>query len=303
MNYVRSVVEKLGIEVVSERENGEAMARCPFHADLRASFSINMNTGLWNCFAGCGGGTVQSLLSKMGRSYMHVDVTRQHEFSSALSARKKDCRPIEMKDISGYPLALDNVFLQRRGLDNTDVTYWGLRDTGLGILIPIFNIKDVLVGSAVRMKVEDKGHKYSYNLGFKRNQVLFGIHKLRLSYKAIVVEGLFDAIVMHKHGHRDTVALLGTSMSESQVEILLNLGISEIILLLDNDRAGIEATSSIADRLIHHFSVRVPDYGIYKSGDPADMTEKESDSMIASSRSYLKCKLEGGITVCDPVIS
>lgn len=31
--------------------NGNALARCPFHEDKRASFSLNLRTGLWHCFA------------------------------------------------------------------------------------------------------------------------------------------------------------------------------------------------------------------------------------------------------------
>ena len=31
---------------------------CPFHDDHRASFSVNPEENYWNCFAGCGGGSV-----------------------------------------------------------------------------------------------------------------------------------------------------------------------------------------------------------------------------------------------------
>lgn len=35
--------------------NGQAEGRCPFHEDNRASFSVNLETGLWKCHAGgCG---------------------------------------------------------------------------------------------------------------------------------------------------------------------------------------------------------------------------------------------------------
>ncbi|MFH1024119.1 MAG: CHC2 zinc finger domain-containing protein [Planctomycetota bacterium] len=44
----------------SLKSNGkpEATACCPFHEDKSPSFSVNLENGLWNCFAGCGGGDV-----------------------------------------------------------------------------------------------------------------------------------------------------------------------------------------------------------------------------------------------------
>jgi hypothetical protein len=47
-------------EVLSLRPNGKPQrkARCPFHEDRRPSLSVNLDTGLWTCFAdsGCGNG-------------------------------------------------------------------------------------------------------------------------------------------------------------------------------------------------------------------------------------------------------
>lgn len=39
---------------------GWSQARCPFHDDGNASFSVNLsgNNGAWKCFAGCGGGDI-----------------------------------------------------------------------------------------------------------------------------------------------------------------------------------------------------------------------------------------------------
>ena len=41
---------------------GWSQARCPFHNDSNASFSVNLgdNKGAWKCFAGCGGGDMVS---------------------------------------------------------------------------------------------------------------------------------------------------------------------------------------------------------------------------------------------------
>ncbi len=41
------------------------MVKCPFHEDKTASMSVDTVKGLWNCFAGCGGGSVIDLIAKL----------------------------------------------------------------------------------------------------------------------------------------------------------------------------------------------------------------------------------------------
>ncbi len=43
----------------------EAQALCPFHADHRPSFSLDLQNGLWKCWAGCGGGDIFSFYQKV----------------------------------------------------------------------------------------------------------------------------------------------------------------------------------------------------------------------------------------------
>lgn len=50
----------LELEKPSIKDTGrkEAKGFCPFHDDNNPSLSVNFETGLWHCFAGCGGGDV-----------------------------------------------------------------------------------------------------------------------------------------------------------------------------------------------------------------------------------------------------
>jgi hypothetical protein len=38
--------------------NGSGVGKCPFHDDNNPSFSLNAKENYWNCFSGCGGGSV-----------------------------------------------------------------------------------------------------------------------------------------------------------------------------------------------------------------------------------------------------
>jgi DNA primase len=43
----------------------QASGKCPFHDDQRASFSVNLDNGLWKCHAGCGSGNAIDLYMKV----------------------------------------------------------------------------------------------------------------------------------------------------------------------------------------------------------------------------------------------
>jgi hypothetical protein len=62
-------IEALRPYLVGERprENGEWDMYCPLHDDSKRSASLNVQTGLWYCQAGCGGGQVTTLLRQRER--------------------------------------------------------------------------------------------------------------------------------------------------------------------------------------------------------------------------------------------
>jgi hypothetical protein len=51
------VLKHYNIEI-SDRRGGNIWACCPFHDDENPSFNMNPESGLWNCFSGCGGGSL-----------------------------------------------------------------------------------------------------------------------------------------------------------------------------------------------------------------------------------------------------
>ena len=45
--------------------NAKGTGKCPFHDDVHASFSVNDKENYWNCFAGCGSGSVIDFWMKL----------------------------------------------------------------------------------------------------------------------------------------------------------------------------------------------------------------------------------------------
>lgn len=56
------------LKKVKRSSDGNYTACCPFHEDQRPSFSFHAETGLWHCFAGCGGGNARQFLERLGVS-------------------------------------------------------------------------------------------------------------------------------------------------------------------------------------------------------------------------------------------
>lgn len=50
---------------VRRQNDDEISARCPFHDDHNPSFSANIQSGLWRCFAGCGQGNYSQFLDRL----------------------------------------------------------------------------------------------------------------------------------------------------------------------------------------------------------------------------------------------
>ncbi len=66
----------------------------------------------------------------------------------------------------------------------------------------------------------------------------------------IVVEGNMDAIKMSAKGFKNVVALMGVALSNEQIDILKRLKVP-VVLMLDNDNAGLEATVKNGEILIN----------------------------------------------------
>ena len=79
---------------------------------------------------------------------------------------------------------------------------------------------------------------------FKKGSNFFGINlagrKISQKDRAIVCEGNFDVVAMHQFGFNETLAVLGTALTEKHV-LLLGRYTTNVYLLFDGDDAGIKA--------------------------------------------------------------
>lgn len=140
-------------------------------------------------------------------------------------------------------------------------------------VIPHRDDEGKLVGVRVRnwrniergkyMPLYYKGEGYTHPLGYN----LYGLHEnketIKEKKKVVIVEGEKSAMISHSMFGKDNfcVALCGSSMNAYQAELLMNLGVEEIIIavdkdyLLEPDRDYLKKVKKIAKHFINKVSV------------------------------------------------
>lgn len=64
----RSHIEELyraAIPSLGRGSGKEVKGLCPFHDDSHPSLSVNLEKGVWICFAGCGGGNIFQFIARL----------------------------------------------------------------------------------------------------------------------------------------------------------------------------------------------------------------------------------------------
>jgi DNA primase len=115
------------------------------------------------------------------------------------------------------------------------------------IIMPIFDHRNNIAGFGARAIEESQQPKYlntPENYVFKKGNLFYGLNWAKEKIKnvdfAIIVEGYFDLIKMHIAGFENTIAPLGTALTENHMR-LLKRWTNKILLVFDSDSAGTSA--------------------------------------------------------------
>ena len=145
----------------------------------------------------------------------------------------------------------------------------GLRENGHGLQPVILSH----AGRALSREQEDSNGKY-WSYPFKKGWEIYNQDQILLDEEAwrqankfglILTEGFFDVAKLVEAGCRNVVALMGSSISEEQIERLVwiraRVQFPRILLFLDRDPAGQSGVRQIRERLsLHDLSVTVFDW-------------------------------------------
>jgi len=119
------------------------------------------------------------------------------------------------------------------------------------VIIPIIDIRGNVVGFGGRV-LDDTKPKYintESTLAFSKSRNLFALNFAKNEGRELnLCEGYMDVIAMHQAGFTNTVAALGTSFPEEQMQLIARYA-DRINLIFDADGAGQKATRRAIDNL------------------------------------------------------
>lgn len=282
-DYILSIIEK---ELGAYRwaGNRNVVCKCPFHKggkERKPSFSINVDTGAWTCYSGCGGGGLRYLLLELGHPRAVVDrmlAPIQHllgkpkrrtrgrrsagdpfmgkYFLPEELLRLYDYEPKDLVRAGFDPDLLEDV---GAGVDKKrNRVVWPLRDT-YGNLIGLsgrltdedaerYDVGKYKVYSqeiqALYEDYEKPGHNFLWNLDRLYQELTTSEEREVL----IVTEGFKACLWCVQHGWRKTVALMTTSLSDEQRSLIEQV-CATVVLFLDNDEPGILGTLKAGAKL------------------------------------------------------
>ena len=182
-------------------------------------------------------------------------------------------------------------YLAERGLTPETITEFGLGYCAKGMMagriaIPINNADGKVVAYAGRIPEEPAGDiaKYKLPQGFRKSLELFNIDRaLRepAENPLVIVEGFFDSMKLYQSGCRKVVAIMGSTMSAAQEDLIRSHtdGGSRVILMLDEDEAGRAGRDDIAVRLARFVFVKIH---VFPKEDmqPDQLSDEEVGNLI-----------------------
>lgn len=216
----------------------------------------------------------------------------------AVAAYIRDKRRISPKfsarfGLGAAPDAWDSLILAMRekGYDKADLVDAGLAVAGKNggiydkyrnrLMLPVIDVRGDVIGFTSRV-MDNSAPKYlntPETAIFKKRSILYGLNYAKNTKRPnfILVEGNIDVITLHQAGFDNTVATMGTALTEEHVK-LIGRYTKELVLCLDNDAAGEDATqraiallrgSDVAVKVLRLPQKRGPD-GMLGKQDPDD---------------------------------
>ena len=307
----KEVKEKVSMEMVLARSGMSELKRsgenfrgkCPFHeGDGKRTLSVSLEKNLWYCFSCRAGGNVLDWVAKMDGSTIREAALKLQDLflkGETEAKPKQEAKQEERKQKTGEPgvinphlgfkLRLDagHQYGQSRGfskeiLEQHGAGYCLSKGMFAGrFCFELANERGELIGYAGR-RVDDNCDdaevpKYlfpSSEKGFQKRYVLWNfdreVSELGVDAEVVVVEGFWDCLRVKEIGY-PCVALLGSSLSENQTDLLATY-FRRAILLLDGDKSGRQGTDDSLKRLGRRMFVKALEL---PEGKQPDMLSRE----------------------------
>jgi len=260
------------------KETAEGFStECPFKqfhsngVDNHPSFNIRKEDGVWHCFTCNKSGGLHKLfleiLGEIPEEYKDL-YKRTDPDAEKLKVRLSKIASVSSNLISlpkEYALELSKEALsyveEDRGITKQTIKYFQIGYCKSGqysdcIIIPIFfeNVLRSFIVRKIGEQLQPNQRRYMLAPNTLKRELLFNYDSVE-GDKVYLVEGVFDVLRLFSLGTLNVVGLLGSSISEIQIQKLLQKGVKEVCIFLDGDVAGRNASKVVCEKLNKYFKV------------------------------------------------
>lgn len=317
-DQIEDLLELCGTTPTMWRDQ-DMLVCCPVHGESNPSMGVSVDKQICHCFS-CGfagdfawlllkskpddfksyKGAREFLKERYALEYRDLDdkvknIKRYEDmiyYNSYIAERKQ----VEIPLYKLAPLKSGKEtykYFYDRGFNKEDVKKFMIgRDLeSKTVTIPVFNEDETLAGIIGRYISKHRKKNERYKIyDFERGKTLYPLNHYEAEETMILVEGQFDAIMMHKRGYTNTLAKMGVELTPEQANIVCNK-CSRVIDIGDNDTRGQEGISHDKKLLAGRVKFLVVDYPDYGK-DVCEWKDSDLDTMIKTAHSPLLRKLK-----------
>ena len=283
---------------------------CPVHGESTPSMGYSFSKNVAHCFSCHWSGNIQWLLFKTCpdefKSVYEVERWIKEKYNVDLgkyavdfskNLRRYDDTTEEYEEIEEKQHELPRHFLAPfksgketykyyfdRGFNKKDLVYFNVgRDLeNETVTIPVYNPDSTLCGVVGRYIDPNRPKNARYRVyEFPKGKITYPIDKLEIiDDTLILVEGILDAMWLHKHGYTNAQSILGNGLTYEQCDLLTQYDFNTVILAFDKDKGGDTAIEIAKKRLGDNYKYKLVTYpeGVK---DVQEMTKEQLDEMFA----------------------
>lgn len=255
-------LENYGIKYKKSGTPDEIWLCCPFcldegyTQDTRYRLGVNVRTEAAHCF-NCEWRSRKSFrylqaALELGRFDRVTEESEDRGRVSNPPSLPEDFEVVRREVVGDYWSRFVYRYCRARGLTDTQLLAHNIGYSLVGrfayrVIVPVYSSRRNLIGLVARDFTGKREPKYLNSFGEK------GIYNVRedKAETGILVEGCFDALAIERavanDSFGDALAVLGHSLSDSQIEMLQ--GYRRFILWPDPDKAGIEGFTKMGHQL------------------------------------------------------
>jgi DNA primase len=280
---IHRVLTGAGIDIEAEYGT-DYIIFCPYHNNNRTpAGEVSKESGLFFCF-GCQ--TTRSLVELI----MHMTSRTYFETIRFIKSKETETNieAVVNKALHQIPdfVQYDELLIKRLNKQALEspraMTYFegrrltkesiikfdlGFSEKQDSVVIPMQSPDGMSIGFVARTI---EGKEFKNTPGLPKSKILFNLHRVKASKTVYVVESSFDAIRLDQVGF-PAVATLGANVSSSQIELLKRY-FTGVVLVADNDEAGVIMSERLTEKMGNLVTVITPDK---KYKDIGDMTDDE----------------------------